>query len=312
MKRQVVLITGVNGFIGSNLARRLVNDGFTVHGIVRNKSNLLRIGDLKQLKVHLSDLSNISLLKNLFKKIKPNYIFHLATYEDYRDESKFNQMVETNIIGTKNLIDASDGVNYKLFVNTGSSSEYGFKNKPMKEDNILNPISNYAVTKACATHLSSLFAIQFNKPIITFRLFSVFGPGEARNRLIPTAVISVLTDKPISLTAGLVRRDFIFIDDVIDAYICAMKANIIPGEIYNIGSSNQFSNEDIVKVLEKISGKKTIISKRNYPKRIWDTDYWVADNSKARKKLKWKPKYNLELGLRATYLHVKDNLNQYV
>lgn len=310
MKRQVALITGVNGFIGSNLANALILKGFAVHGLVRKSSKIDKIKkNKKDIHIHKNDLSNVDSLKKLLKKISPDYIFHLATYENYREESKINQMIKTNIIGTNNLLMASLNIPYKCFINTGSSTEYGPKKKPIKETDMLTPNSSYAATKASATHISGVFAINNNKPIITFRLFSVYGPGEMRHRFIPTAILSILTGQKLSITKGVIRRDFIYIDDVIDAYLATTEIKkIAPGEIYNIGTGIQHSNEEVVKILEKITKKKMGISKVKFPRRIWDTDFWVADISKASKMLGWQPKINLKDGLNLTISHMEESL----
>src|SRR5581483_3388167 len=146
------------------------------------------------------------------------------------------EMIETNIIATKNLLFASQDIPYSCFINTGSSSEYGLKRHPMKETDFLEPLSYYAVTKASATLLCQAFAKLHNKPIITFRLFSVYGPLENKTRFIPSAISAGIHDTVLPLTEGIVRRDFIYIDDVIDAYIHATHLPAKPGEIYNIGT----------------------------------------------------------------------------
>lgn len=312
MKRQVALITGANGFIGSNLAKKLIDKNFTVHAIVRDSSKTNRLKKNKNIQIHVNNLSSVKPLKQLLTKIKPDFIFHLATYENYRDESRVDKMIKTNIIGTVNLLLAANEVSFKLFINTGSSSEYGRKSKPMNEMDILQPESAYAATKASATHFAQSFARSNKKPIITFRLFSVFGPHEAKDRLIPTLISSAIQNKPIRLTSGIVRRDFIFIDDVVDAFLAATKKKITPGQIYNIGSGKQFSNQEIVKLLEKIVKKKINISRENFPNRSWDTKYWVANITKAKKSLGWTPKNSLASGLKKTYTHIKNNLQDYV
>ena len=175
MKTKIAVVTGAGGFIGSNLTRRLIKEKIQVHVLVRNKSSLTRLKDISgKIKVHLTDLSDEKELTTIIKNIIPDYIFHLATFENYRDETKISEMIKNNIVVTKNLLVACNKISYKCFINTGSSSEYGLKRKPMRETDSLNPLSFYSVTKASATFLSQVFARQFNKPIITFRLFSVY------------------------------------------------------------------------------------------------------------------------------------------
>lgn len=301
MKGKIALVTGAGGFIGANLTRRLIKEKFTVHIFVRNKHSIKRLSDIKnKLSIHFTDMSNQKKLTTLIEKISPNYIFHLATFENYRDETKIDEMIQNNILSTKNLLIASLNTPYTCFVNTGSSSEYGSKKVPMKEDHLLAPLSIYAVTKATSTLLSKTLSEQYNKPIITYRLFSVYGPYESENRFIPTVIKSFIKDVPIKLTSGKVNRDFIYIDDVVEAYMQVTKIKIKNGEIFNIGSGKQYSNQEIVKTLEKITNKKIKIEKNSFEKRLWDTPYWVADIKKSKKSLKWSAKTTLTQGLTKT------------
>ena len=301
-KKLSVLITGATGFIGSHLTRKLFQEGFNVSIIIRIKSKITTLKDiLPFIHVYYCDLLHFPKLKKIIKSVKPKYIFHLATYSNYRSTEDVHNLVETNIIGTLNLLMASLEINYTALVNTGSSSEYGIKNHPMKETDSLKPISFYAATKASATFLSSVFAKIYNKPIITFRLFSVYGTHEEKDRFIPTVIRTALVNAPLSLTKEIVRRDFIFVDDVVDAYLSIMNRSIAPGEIYNIGTGKQYSNHDVVGTLEKIIGKKIKIAKKTFKNRPWDTKTWVADISRAKNDLGWHPQFSLEKGLRTTY-----------
>lgn len=308
-KKISVLITGATGFIGSHLTRKLFQEGYKVSIITRQKSKITTLKDILPLiDVYYSDLLHLSKLEKIMKSVKPNYIFHLATYPNYRSTKDIHNLVETNIIGTLNLLIASKKNNYAAFVNTGSSSEYGIKNHPMKETDSLKPISFYAATKASATFLSSVFAKIYNKPIVTFRLFSVYGPNEEEDRFIPTAIKAGVLEAPLFLTKDIVRRDFIFVDDVVDAYLSIMNRSIAPGEIYNIGTGKQYSNHDIVGALEKIIGKKIKIAKKTFKNRPWDTKTWVADISRAKNDLGWHPQFSLEKGLRTTYRWFKKTI----
>ena len=243
----------------------------------------------------------------MVKKINPSIIIHLATYSEYRDQSAVFKMVDVNINGTLNLLMATRDLNYDIFINTGSSSEYGIKNKPMKENDLLEPLSFYAVTKASATLLCQVFAKEFQKPIVTLRPFSVYGPYEEKKRFIPTIIKAVIEEKTIKLTPGDQRRDFIYIDDVIDIYInTILKGKKLAGQVLNMGTGIEYTNDQVVQALLKVTGKKVKIDKGAFPKRLWDTSHWVADISKTNKLLNWKPKFSLENGLKKTYLWFKN------
>lgn len=298
-----IVITGGGGFIGANLSRRLLELGYGVHLIWKKSSNPWRLQDIKtKIKFHTVDINDTSRLTTVMKKINPVAIFHLATFADYRDQNKISQMIETNVQGTANLLLATAAINYKIFVNTGSSSEYGFKKKSMKESDVLEPISFYAATKSGATLLSQAFAFYYKKPIVTFRPFSVYGPLEEPTRFIPVIAKALAADTSINLTAGSQRRDFIFVDDVVEAYVKSIrKGKKLSGQIINLGTGRQYTNDEVTKILFKVIGKKVPVNKGNFPARLWDSPYWVADVSKGKKLLGWVPKYTLERGLIKTY-----------
>jgi nucleoside-diphosphate-sugar epimerase len=302
------LITGGAGFIGANIVRKLLEKTYNVNLILKKSTNPWRIRNvLSKLKIYEVDLLDKENLKKTIHKIKPTIIFHLSAFSDYRNQEDFEQMVNVNVIGTMNLLLASKEIDYRIFVNTGSSSEYGLKNIPMNEKDLLEPISFYAATKASTTLMCGVFAREFRKPIITLRPFSVYGPYENQNRFIPTIIKCILEKRPIRLTSGSQRRDFIYIDDVVNAYIKMVKGGKkITGQIFNIGTGIEHTNDEIVSILFKVVEKKVPIKKGGFPLRIWDNPHWVADASKIKKNLDWKPKYTLKQGLKKTYKWFKN------
>lgn len=302
------LITGSSGFIGSVLLRKLLDNNKDVYIILRKQSNTWRINDLldKVTVIH-SDLSNVSELTQIIKKIKPNIIFHLATNGAYSYQKDADQIIHTNILGTWNLLQACNTINYELFVNTGSSSEYGFKKFAMREADILEPASYYAVTKCAQTLLCSHIAKQEKKPIVTIRPFAVFGPYEEPKRFVPTLMKALLFNKKMDLVSPETARDFIYIDDIVDAYLKINELKNNPGEYFNIGSGIQSTIKDVVETAIKITGKNIKLKWGSMENRNWDTANWVADISKARQLLKWTPKTNLEQGIKLTWSWFQKN-----
>lgn len=309
--KRSIFITGAGGFIGANLTRKLLERNFDIHVLARSKKISWRLDDIaKLITIHIGDLTDFSSLKTSLAKIKPKYIVHLATYGSYPFQEEIDKIVSINIEGTKNLLEASKDIPYKCFINTGSSSEYGFKEKPMKEDDFCNPVSYYAVTKLAATQLCKVFANINDKPIISLRLFSVYGPFEEPTRFIPTIIKSLILKRPIRLTAGNQRRDFVYVDDVTNAFIKALElGNKAKGKILNVGTGIERSNDDVVEHLFQVTNKRTRVEKGAYQKRRWDTPHWRADISNTKKLLKWNPEHNLTKGLYATYSWFEKNLS---
>ncbi len=302
--RSPILITGGAGFVGTNLIQKLLDLGcININLIIKNSTSLKNLNNiLGKIKLHKVDLLDKDSLQKVVHKINPSIIVHLATYSAYRDQTAALDMIKTNIEGTLNLLMSSKNIDYDIFINTGSSSEYGIKEKPMSENDILEPISFYAATKASATLLCQVFAKEHKKPIVTLRPFSVYGPNEEEKRFIPTIIKAIIENKQIKLTSGKQRRDFIYIQDVVDIYIKTLSlGNKLSGQVLNMGTGIEYTNDEVVQTLFKVTGKKVKIEKGAFPKRLWDTAHWIADISKTKKLLKWKPKFTLEKGLKKTY-----------
>lgn len=312
-KKRRVFITGAGGFVGANITRRLLKENYDVHILSRTTTPSWRLKDIwNQITYYKGDITNFPSVKKAIQKTQPDYIIHLAAYGAYHYQTDMDKIINVNIEGTKNLLEASKEILYKCFIHTGSSSEYGFKNTAMKEDDSCNPVSYYAVTKLAATNLCKVFSHTNNKPIVTFRLFSIYGPYEEPTRFIPTIVKSLIKNEQIKLTPGNQRRDFIYVDDVCDVFVKAFDQGFkIKGEICNIGTGKEYTNDEVVKSLFTVTRKKTEIKKGEYPKRNWDTPHWKANTIHSQKLLGWKPKDTLDTGLKKTYSWVHDNLQIY-
>lgn len=301
--RKKVLVTGGAGFIGANLIRKLLKLNYNINLILKESSDLWRIKDiLNKVKIYHTDLLKKKKLVEIVSKINPKFIIHLATYSSYRKQTDVEEMIDINVKGTLNLLLASKNIDYKIFINTGSSSEYGIKNKPMNENNYLEPISFYAATKASTTFLCQVFAKEYEKPIITLRPFSIYGPYEEKTRFVPTIIRAIIENKPIKITPGNQRRDFIYVQDIVDIYIKSLSyGKKLSGQILNVGTGIEYTNDEVVQSLFKITGKKVEIEKGAYPPRLWDAPHWIADISKTKKILNWKPQNTLLEGLKKTY-----------
>src|SRR5437764_4819884 len=148
------IITGATGFVGANLATRLVADGHQVHALVRPGYSGWRIERIiDAVTLHSVDLTDVAALNDTVAQIAPEWVFHLAVYGAYSTQTVLQTMVQTNIAGTLNLIEAAVRAGAEVIVNTGSSSEYGFKVVAPGESDCAEPNSAYAVTKLSATLL---------------------------------------------------------------------------------------------------------------------------------------------------------------
>jgi nucleoside-diphosphate-sugar epimerase len=296
MKR--VLLTGGAGFVGANLARRLLRDGHEVHLLVYPQSNLWRLRQIvDHLYLHEADLADLDRLQALATNIQPDWIFHLAVHGAYSCQTDLRRMVQTNIIGTINLVESFRKEGFETFVNTGSSSEYGYKDHAPHEADWIDPNSYYAVTKASATLYCRYTANSQGVRIPTLRLYSVYGPYEEPTRLMPTLIRHGLQGTLPPLVNPDIARDYVYIDDVCDAYLLAARQPTDEhGPVFNVGTGIQTSLRDLVDIARRELAIKAEPVWGSMADRHWDTTTWVADSRKIQSELGWHPRYSVETG----------------
>ncbi len=301
------LVTGGSGFVGSNLVRRLINDENEVHMIVRKTSDLWRVDDIKnKITFHYTDLSKKDEIRDLIKKFKFDIVYHFAVYGGYNFQKDINKIINTNVLSTWNLFEECTKNGVQSFINTSSSSEYGEKFSPMREDMILEPNNMYGASKCASTLLLSTYSKEIKFNLITIRLFSPYGYFDSPSRLIPTVIKGALNNDKINLASKTSKRDFIFIDDVIEAYIKASTLKYKYGEIYNVGTGIESSVEQIVEKIIDITKSKSILNWNNDFNRQYEPKSWVGDISKMKNDLIM-PKISIDDGLLKTIEWFKKN-----
>jgi dolichol-phosphate mannosyltransferase len=243
------------------------------------------------------DLEDTDGVADAVSSARPEWVFHLAAYGAYAHQSDLPRIVRTNIIGTVNVAEACTRSGFDAFVNAGSSSEYGLKDHPPEETEALEPNSHYAWTKAAATHYCRFTAASRCLEMTTLRLYSVFGPFEAPGRLMPTLVSRGLAGELPDLVDPAVGRDFVYVDDVCDAFVrAAERSSGEHGAIYNVGTGVQTTLGSLVELVKKRFGIEREPSWGSMPRRSWDTEVWVADNLKIAEELGWRPTHSLDEG----------------
>ena len=312
-----ILITGATGFIGANLARTLSKSGDKISIFLKSKPNLWRLKDIiSHFDTHVIDISNPDMIKQKIMEIKPDIVYHCAAYGVYPSQKDLNTIIQTNVIGSANLMQVLAKYNdLEKFINIGSVFEYGPKLKPAKETDIVKPITIYGIAKVTQTHLAQYFALANNLPTVTLRIFTTYGTYEEPGRLISDIMVASIRNTPLKLACLTARRDFIYIDDVINALIKATKTRGIEGEIFNIGGGRAFDVQEIVDLIQEISQTNLKISlddkKQLEFDRIIGSKTVFANIEKARKDLSWKPRYSIKEGLKKTYDWYKKNIQLY-
>jgi UDP-glucose 4-epimerase len=299
-----VLVTGVSGFIGSHLARRLVNEGAKVYGFVRSGtgSDTWRIKDiLNKIDIFCIDIRNYELVLPAIRKIEPVKIFHLAANINVsRSLHLLPEMVDTNITGTLNLLQALDRIEYDCFVNTGTSEEYGNNPTPFREDHPMMPVSPYSASKASTTLFCQMLHKTIGLPITTLRPFLTYGPMQEANMLVPSVIKSTIEGRIIEMTKGEQTREFNYVDDVVDGFIRASISPRAMGEIINIGNGIEYRIVDVVQLILNLMESTLKPKIGALPYRPGEAWHFFCDNSKARDILAWEPKVDLEEGLKKT------------
>jgi nucleoside-diphosphate-sugar epimerase len=294
-----VLLTGGSGFIGACLARDLIASGHEVHLVLRREStNLWRLTEITgQYTAHWTDLCDTYSLREAVHVCRPDVVYHLATHGAYHFQKDRAAILATNLLGTANLLEALEGHDYRAFVHTGSSSEYGHKDRPMAEDDRLEPRTDYAVSKAAATLLCQAEACK-GRPVSTVRVFSAYGPWEEPSRLVPYVMDCCYRGETPKVTAGGQPRDFIYVEDVVALLRIAAVEPRAHGKILHAGTGRQNRVRDMVETLVTVCGGGRVKAEfGSEPLRPDEPACWVANIAQTIELTGWRPRHDLPSGI---------------
>jgi len=315
-KSMKVLVTGGAGFIGSHIVERLLKAEHEVV-VVDNLDPYYNV-KVKETNVEIfknnpnytfvnGDIFDKKLMKELIGNV--DAIFHLAAQAGVRASiANPRKTFEINTIGTFNLLEICLDGDIKKFVNSSSSSVYGkVKYLPFDEEHPTNPISPYGVSKLAAEHYCRVFYEVYGLKTVNLRYFTVYGP-----RMRPDLAISIFTrnalrNEPIEIFGdGTYTRDFTYIDNIVDLNIKVLKNNSVNGETFNVGTGEQITVSGLAKKIIELTGSssKVIFSNREEG----DMEHTLANVGKAKRLLRYEPKYDLDEGLRLFIGWVKNDI----
>ncbi len=292
-----VLVTGAAGFLGANLVRVLLDRGAEVHVVLRAGTDPWRLAAIRsRLQVRILDLADPDFVEWV-GHIRPQVLFDMAVERKTTTAVEQLSAWQNGTHATLNLVRAAAEAGVEAIVHLGSSLEYGPHRRPLSEKTLLEPATFFGLLKSATTLLWQQAARGQRLPVVILRPFSVYGPWEGRERLIPTAIAAALTGRSMQLTAPGIRRDFVFVEDVVRACLLAAQSPHVRGEVFNIGSGRQRTNEAIVKAVGVACNVSIPVEVGVFPARETDTRFWVADRRKADRLLGWRPRVSLRIGL---------------
>ena len=306
-----ILITGASGFVGKHLLDKLINTSNRIACIdlIFNQAFIEKYGDKVQL--FTGNILDRSFVAKCIHDFSPDYVFHLAGSKNRTNSlSEFKSSHEINYLGTLNLFEALlKTQNLRLVTILGTIDEYGYSVTPFREDSYELPNSAYGLSKLSATKLALIFYHQFNLPVVVLRPSIAYGPDQGEEMFIPALIKTLLKQEPFKMTEGNQLRDFIYLDDLVDALIKLINCNGLNGSILNIASGNSVMIKDIALKIAEIMDSREKLKIGEVPYRSSEIMDYLVDISKASKLLKWHPKTKLKEGLEKTIAFYQKKLN---
>ena len=284
-----IIITGHNGFLGSNLLLKLISEKYDITGISKT---IKKNNSIKQIKRNILNIKDSDIAKN-------SCIIHLAAITDVVYCEKYpEECYKVNVMATQKILEIARKKNCSL-IYPSTSHVYAIPHKlPIKEAHPTNATSVYSESKISGEKLCEAYSKSYGLNISVLRLFSTYGPKNSEYKVESRIITQLLSNKSIKIGNLYPKRDFVYIDDVIRAFQIVMK-NLKGFHTYNVGSERSYSIQEICNILKKLSGKKNPIIVDKTKLRKNDIKNVVSDCSKI-KKLGWKPRVSINKGLELT------------
>ncbi len=297
-----ILITGGNSFLGRNLLQRLTHNDYKLYATSQHIDTAFNI--------HPLDLLNIEEVKKTIHTIKPSIIYHLAANVDLsRDYEVGKLCIDVNIQGTLNLLEAAKLHSPTKFIYTSTEEIYGNNQIPFTENQLPDPPSIYSITKLAGEKLCEIYGRDGNFQVWIFRIGTMYGPGQKSNRLIAQIIAKALQNEPILLNSGMKKRDYIFVEDAVDALVAVLKSpEHSSRETINIGGGTTYSLIELVQHILDLSKSKSQMKVGMLAERSGEAQEWLLNIEKAKQKLNWEPRTPLKKGVKITLQSLKNSI----
>jgi nucleoside-diphosphate-sugar epimerase/glycosyltransferase involved in cell wall biosynthesis len=299
--RGPILVTGGAGFVGANIALKLLEHRQDVYAVVQSERNW-RLEGVADANVVAANVNDPAALKHLIDQIKPQTVFDCVAYGAYSFEQDPRLIYDTNFQSVISLTSLLSQRPIAAFVHAGSSSEYGTNSAAPQEDAHCDPNSHYAVSKVASAEYLRYMGKEHRFPCVNLRLYSVYGPLEDGSRLIPSLLSKALRGSLPPFVDPKTSRDFVHVDDVCAAFVyAAAKMNPgLYGESFNIGTGRRTTIEELATLTSALFGVEEAPKFSTMEGRTWDLTEWYSDPKKARDALGWRAEIALDEGLKAT------------
>jgi dolichol-phosphate mannosyltransferase len=299
-----ILVLGAGGFVGYNLFRSLSALRDDVYAVAHRLNTGWRLGPdgIDPGKLLICDLNLELAVDHLLEACRPRTVFNLAAYGAYSHQQNAGLIYRTNFLSTLHLLEGLKARGFDAYVHAGSSSEYGLQAAGPGEDAAAIPNSHYAVSKLGNANLLKFYGRVHDLPVVNLRLYSVYGPWEEPDRLIPALIEASREGRLPPLVAPEISRDFLYVTDATRAFIAAAKrmSPRIHGESFNIATGTRTTMRDLAALARSALGAREEPVFGSMPNRRWDVENWYGNPAKAAELLGWKALVGLEAGLRAT------------
>ena len=292
-----VLLTGGTGFIGSALCRKLAGQGDHVIVAARRGGDRKRLSGISDdLSIMETDLADIGAVADLVARTQPDIVFHLASSVFNPPGLTAADHLDANVRSTLSLLEALKERPDCRLIYTGSAAEYPPGNH-LSEDLKPGPVNVYGAMKACASLLIDSYARIYGLRAARAVLFTVYGPGEARHRLVPSVIDAGFRGRNVVLMDGSVQRDMLFVDDAVDG-LCRMgEADLAPGAVINLCSGTGLPVRHIAEEILRLMKTSVAIEERLQDVRPDEIKVVSGENRRALELLGWQPQWSLEDGL---------------
>lgn len=296
-----ILVLGASGFVGANLLRMLLSTRYDVVGTSSYLPNW-RLSGIRDSNLWAGDLLVDSNLDQLVESVRPRTVFNCVAYGAYSFEVDEQLIYETNFNLTSKIIERLLPRKIAAYVHAGSSSEYGDEAAAPDELTLPKPNSHYAVSKVASANLLKFHGVKNGFPCANLRLYSIYGPYEDSERLIPTLIRRGIAGEYPPFVRPDISRDFVYVDDACEAFVdtaLGLEPSIY-GESFNIGSGRKTTIAEVANVSARIFGLKSepVFS---MPQRQWDVAAdWFADPHRAEECFGWKATMPFDAGLKQT------------